>query len=99
MAMKTPAQKILARPIAEWPQAIQSHQGKTVGALQDVESELSALIQRATLLNAYLSRRYNTGCGDQGHESSAKHARRVLVKVRKALGFSYPENSPIGNSL
>jgi hypothetical protein len=85
------ADKLLRRPIAEWPLAIQS----TRGDLQEIEGELSAMIQRATLLEAYLSHRYNTGCGDQGHEASAKHAQRTLVKVRKALGFSYPANTPL----
>ena len=93
--MKTSAQKILERPVAEWPLAILSQQGKTVGALQDVENELAALVQRAALLHAYLAHRYNTGCGDQGHKASAKYANTTLVQVRRALGFSYPKNTPL----
>lgn len=84
----TPALRILQRPIAEWPQAINS----TRASLQEIESDLSALTQRAALLTAYLGHRYNTGCGDQGHEASAKKANRCLVAVRRALGFSYPQN-------
>lgn len=87
----TAAQKILKRPIAEWPLAILAARAD----LQDIESELSALVQRAALLEAYLSHRYNTGCGDQGHGPSARYANRVLVKVRKALGYSYPANTPM----
>lgn len=93
--MKTNAQKILTQPIAMWPQAINSTRGTVVGALQDVETELSSLIQRAALLHAYISHRYTSGCGDQGHEDSAKHANRELIKIRKAMGFSYPTNTPI----
>lgn len=87
----TAAQRILNRPIAEWPQAIQS----TRADLQDLESELRALIQRAALLEGYLSYRYNTGCGDMTHAAAARHANRQLVKVREAMGFSYPKNVQI----
>jgi len=93
--MKTNAQKILARPIAEWPQAINSARGKTVGALQDIETELAALVQRAALLHSYVAHRYNTGCGDQGHTASAKAANRNHITIRKALGFTYPKNTSL----
>jgi len=85
------AQTILAKPLAEWPQYLNS----TKQDLQEIESELSALIQRAVLLESYVSHRWNTGCGDQGHDASAKKANRTLVQVRKALGFSYPANTPL----
>jgi hypothetical protein len=88
--VKINAQKLLSSPIVNWPALAAKAEAK-----QDIEQELSALIQRATLLEAYVSRRWNTGCGDQGHEASAKHAQRVLVKVRKALGSSYPKNTPL----
>ena len=83
-------QKVLQAPIAEWPQRLMS-----VTDLQAAESELSSLIQRATLLESYLAHRYNTGCGDQGHGASAKHAQRTLIAVRRALGYSYPKNTPL----
>lgn len=89
--MKNTAQKILNRPIAEWPQALNA----TRASLQDIESELGALIQRAALLHAYVSHRFNTGCGDQGHDESAKHAHKQLISVRRALGFSYPAQTPL----
>ena len=87
--MKT-INEVLQAPISEWPQLLLS-----VSDTQGAESELTAMIQRAALLEAYLAHRYNTGCGDQGHNASAKHAGRVLVKIRKALGFSYPKNTPL----
>ena len=89
--MKTPAYKILSRPIAEWPQAINSNKAD----LQDVEQELSALIQRAALLHAYIGHGYTSGCGSQPHEDSAKCANKALAKIRAAMGFSYPNNPPI----
>jgi len=86
---KTAAEEILEAPINEWPQAIQ----KTKQNLQIVEAELSALIQRAVLLHAYLQDRFNTGCGVKDHEPSAKKANKELVRVRLAMGFSYPKQT------
>lgn len=98
--LSTQTEKILLAPVSEWPQLINSdkRRGRVVGSLQEMESELSALVQRAALLEVYLSHRYNTGCGDQGHEDSAKKANRSLLKVRKALGFSYPDRLPVSIS-
>ena len=62
---------------------------------QDVEHDLSALIQRATLLESYVSHRWNTGCGDQGHNKAAKKANKTLTAVRRALGYSYPDRTPL----
>jgi hypothetical protein len=84
----TPALKILERQISEWPQAINA----TRANLQEIESELAAITQRAALLHGYLSHRYNTGCGDQGHEDSARIANRNLTKIRKAMGYTMPES-------
>ncbi len=83
--------RILTAPLSEWPQRINA----TKGDLQEIEGELSGLVQRAALLHEYIAHRFNTGCGDQGHEASAKHANRTLVKIRKAMGFSYPNNTPL----
>ena len=90
---QTPAAALLAKPIVDWQSRLECP-SISAGHRQDLESELSALIQRAVLLEAYVSRRFNTGCGDQGHATSAKHARATLVKVRRALGYSYPANTP-----
>jgi hypothetical protein len=91
--MNTKTKKLLKSPIAEWPQLVSSTAAAAAAPndLQETESELSALIQRATLLETYISHRYNTGCGDQGHDKSAKIANKTLTKVRKALGFAYPD--------
>ncbi len=81
---------LLHAPIVDWPERAAAIKDK-----QGAEAELSALIQRAALLEAYISQRWNTGCGDQGHEASARHANRTIVKIRRALGFSYPSNTPM----
>lgn len=93
--MKTPAQKILNRPVAEWPRLLDACYGVVpAGTMIQIEHELAALIQKAALLHVYIASRYNAGLGDQGHESSAKHANATLIKIRRALGFSYPKNTP-----
>lgn len=83
-------QELLEQPFVDWPKLLEQQQGK-----QEMEQELAALIQRATMLYGYLSHRYNTGCGDQGHAASANRATRMVINVRKAMGFSYPKNTPM----
>ena len=82
---------LLKKPIAQWPQYLNS----TRQDLSEIELELSAIVQRAALLQAYINHRYLSGCGEQDHASSAKEANKVLVCVRRALGFTYPKNSPM----
>lgn len=53
--------QVLERPIVDWPELLSS---KTID-LQELEGQLNSQIQRATLLEAYISHRFNTGCGDQ----------------------------------
>jgi hypothetical protein len=82
-------EELLNRPLNEWREALEA--AKASGAnLQEIEGNLSAMVQRAALLESYISRRFNTGCGDQGHEASAKHANKTLTKIRVAMGYSYP---------
>lgn len=88
--ISTSAARVLRTPLSEIP----TKKLKMVG-LSDIESELQALVQRATLMSVYIGHRYNTGCGDQGHKESARVANRALVKVRQALGFSYPASTPL----
>lgn len=83
--------RILNRPLAEWPLAINSSKSTP----QDLEQDLAALVQRAALLHAYVSERYNTGCGDYSHEYAAKKANRTLVKIRRAMGFTIPSRTPL----
>lgn len=84
--------RLLKRSANDWPQHLKRLQGTKPGAMADVASELAALIQRAALLHAYVEHRYNTGCGEHNHVDSAKKANRMLVRVRRALGYTYPEN-------
>lgn len=86
--MNKATQRILMRPIAEWPQAINS----TRANLQEVERDLAALIQRAALLNAYVER---IAFGGAEHAFAAKSANKQLIRIRRAMRFSYPSQTPL----
>lgn len=58
--------------------------------LQEAESELTALAQRAAHAAAYLMRRGAAGCGDDGHSEALEYANKQLQPLRKALGYTYP---------
>lgn len=83
---------MLKRAPSEW-HAIAERM--TPAQRQEVEQECLYLAQRAALLGVYVATRYNTGCGDQGHDSGAQASNRATVKVRKALGYSYPDSMPV----
>ena len=53
-----------------------------------VVSALNGIAQRAVLLGEYLENRKDM----RGHESSAKQAVKTLNKVRKAMGYTYPQS-------
>lgn len=82
--------RVLDLPTNLWQKELEGRQD-----LQDLEYGLSDLVQRATLLHGYISHRYTTGCGDQGHEESAKEARKQLVRARRALGFLCPSDTSL----
>lgn len=82
--MTRAASRLLNKPLANL------HQIPHNANLEKSVGELQAVIQRATLVTAYLEHRYLTGCGDQGHDDSCKAANKALTGVRKALGYSIP---------
>ena len=86
--MNKATRRILARPIAEWPQALNS----TRANLHEIERDLAQLVQRAALLNAYVER---IACGGADHTFAARSANRQLVRIRRAMRFSYPNQLPI----
>lgn len=79
---------VMALPPSQWRERVEAMSPADRG---NMEGSLDALIQRATLLAGYAEFRFDTGCGDQGHDYSAEKANEKLVKVRRALGYSYPE--------
>lgn len=61
----------------------------------EVAKELECVALTAVWRAAYVEARYGSGCGDQGHETAVRDANKLLVKVRKAMGFTYPEKGTI----
>ena len=57
------------------------------GIVYEVVSALNGLAQDAVLLSEYLENRKDM----QGHESAAENAVKTLNKVRKAMGYTYPQ--------
>lgn len=83
--------KLLEKPVAEWPQALNSARGTH----SDIAQDLAALIQRAVLLHGYVTARYTTGYDDRGHDESVSVANRKQASVRTLLGYSYPNHLPL----
>jgi len=80
--------KFLDLPVSEWSAAFD----KKLPDLHEMEQELSFAIQRMGLLHAYLDHRYLSGCGDRGHAAAARKANSQLTKIRRAIGYTYPES-------
>jgi hypothetical protein len=53
-------------------------------------SALDAIIEKSARIRGYLDGRYGHGCGDQGHKDSVKSSNKLVNKIRKALGFTFP---------
>jgi hypothetical protein len=58
-------------------------------------SHLESMATSAVWRSVYLDARYGHGCGDQGHGAAVKKANKVLVGLRKVLGYTYPERGAI----
>ncbi len=80
--MSEELQKLLALSLSEIEHASSS---------QALVGELERLAQNAALLAAYFEERRHSGCGEHSHKQAAKAANRVLVRVRRAMGFVVPD--------
>ena len=67
--------------------------GLISGDLMETERELTALSIRAARVATYISMRHGGGCGDQGHSAAVKEQNKIVREVRKALGYTYPEQN------
>lgn len=82
----------LERPPAEWSQAT-CYEMESKTDYQKLCRELDGLACNAAMLSAYLETRMGVVCtGQKPHEDAVKDANKRLVKIRRALGFSYPES-------
>lgn len=81
----------LERPPAEWSQAI-CYEKESKTDYEVLCHHLESLACDAAMLSAYFETRMGvTGVGPKSHEVAVKAANKRLVKIRRALGFSYPE--------
>lgn len=63
---------------------------------QELCSAIDGLIERLVMVRAYIEARTGAdGCGRKDHAEGADAANKALVKIRKALGFSYPHRGTI----
>jgi hypothetical protein len=75
-----------------WSQAVEKWDEGDYNTWHDVPRLLDALVERATMLREYIQcRGGNYNGSDTGHERAVKEANKTLVKVRRALGYAYPE--------
>jgi hypothetical protein len=57
---------------------------------QELSNWLDSVIERSARLRAYVDARGAVGCGDGGHNDGVKEGNKLVRKIRKALGFTYP---------
>jgi hypothetical protein len=59
---------------------------------QDLDDKALFKVQRLALISAYVNARFGgDGCGRKEHAYAVTVAMKQLVKIRKALGYSYPD--------
>ena len=62
--------------------------------LSELARRLNSLAQHAALVAAYLEERGAYGT-DAGHKKALDQANRTLKRIRKAMGFSYPDRGAV----
>lgn len=63
---------------------------------QKLADELEGIAIQATFTHAYVQERHGYGCGDQGHEVSAKAANKARRKIRNnVIGYNETRDIPI----
>jgi cytidylate kinase len=82
------AKQIMARPMVEWEAAADRMNARERAEIADA---LNQITQRAARAASYFEERYGYGCSDRGHAEAVKAQNKLVAKIRKALGFSYPK--------
>lgn len=65
------------------------------GSIQDAVRDLDRYIVCLARFREYIEQRDGAGCGDQGHEAAVKAQNKLATKVRRALGFTFPEKGNV----
>jgi hypothetical protein len=79
----------LMAPMSEWEGLLDRMHAQQRG---EVVNSMDALIQKATRLRGYADQRAGS---DRGHAAGVVEANKLLAKVRKALGFTYPATAAV----
>lgn len=88
MFLSDDARRLLTVGPAHWNEELAARPPENASLLRD---ELESLATGAALLATYMEFRLGLqGCGAHDHTESAKAAIARYRKVRKALGFTYP---------
>lgn len=82
-------EELLALPMVEWEQAAGKYDDGTLAGMSDI---LDSRIQRMARLRAYVDYRGGLGCGDHGHLDAVKGQNRLVAKIRRVMGFTYPRD-------
>lgn len=85
---------MLNMPATEWTHLVKTNDASSFWA--DIETQLDAVACKAAMLAGYISARAGTsGCGAQDHPTAVKYCNRRLVRVRRAMGYTYPNRGQI----
>jgi hypothetical protein len=71
----------------EWDKLLE---GMSPSDIQFLSNEACAIAQWMALFSVYLGYRGGFGTGDHGHEIALKAMAMDRMKIRRALGYSYP---------
>ena len=92
IAIKKPGLHWLGLPPINFDAAVSSMSSEEK---QELGRWLDSVCERAALLSGYLDARGAAGCGDNGHADGVQQAGCKLIRVRKALGFTYPNRGGV----
>lgn len=65
------------------------------GTIPEAIERLDAMIIKLARFRAYLDTRHGSGCGTQPHADAVKASNQTVSKIRKALGYTYPDRYQI----
>ena len=85
------SRRLLRLPPVQWERELARPKYKDIN-WQSLVIGLNGEAQRQIFLAEFLAERTgHYGCGVRDHADSVREANKVLVKVRKAMGYSYPK--------
>jgi hypothetical protein len=87
--LSNPTRKILRRPMVEWGCMLDR---LSINDREQAVRDLDNLIERASRLRGYVDFRGVVG-SDRGHTKAVKNSNRLTTKIRRALGYTHPQQN------